>query len=149
MNSKLLAVMDTGGRPIRFFITTGQVSDYNGAMALLSSLPEEEWLLADRGYDADWFRKALADRGTTATSFVRFASEMATENSILTEPQRRYAVSDETNGLFIFCFGNLPSAVTISVKSGSCTEIGSTICDRLLPHEAFVCADLSGDFSRR
>ena len=32
-------------------------------MALLSSLPEEEWLLADRGYDADWLREALVDRG--------------------------------------------------------------------------------------
>ena len=35
------------------------VSDYTGAAALLSSLPDAEWLLADRGYDADWFREAL------------------------------------------------------------------------------------------
>ena len=27
------------------------------------SLPSAEWLLADRGYDADWFREALADKG--------------------------------------------------------------------------------------
>jgi transposase len=60
----LHAVTDTSGRPIRFFITAGQVSDYTGAMALLSSLPNAEWLLADRGYDADWFREALSDRGT-------------------------------------------------------------------------------------
>ena len=64
MNTKLHAVTDTSGRPIRFFITAGQVSDYTGAMALLSSLPNAEWLLADRGYDADWFREALSDRGT-------------------------------------------------------------------------------------
>lgn len=32
-------------------------------MALLSTLPKADWLLADRGYDADWFREALADRG--------------------------------------------------------------------------------------
>ena len=64
MYTKLHAVTDTSGRPIRFFITAGQVSDYTGAMALLSSLPDAEWLLADRGYDADWFREALADRGT-------------------------------------------------------------------------------------
>jgi transposase len=54
MNTKLHAVTDTSGRPIRFFITAGQVSDYTGAMALLSSLPAADWLLADRGYDADW-----------------------------------------------------------------------------------------------
>ena len=63
MNTKLHAVTDTNGRPIRFFITAGQVSDYTGAAALLSSLPDAEWLLADRGYDADWFREALSDRG--------------------------------------------------------------------------------------
>ena len=32
-------------------------------MALLESLPKADWLLADRGYDADWFREALADKG--------------------------------------------------------------------------------------
>ena len=64
MNTKLHAVTDTSGRPIRFFITAGQVSDYTGAMALLSSLPDAEWLLADRGYDADWFHEALSDSGT-------------------------------------------------------------------------------------
>ncbi len=29
-----------------------------------SSLPAAEWLLGDHGYDADWFREALADKGT-------------------------------------------------------------------------------------
>jgi transposase len=32
-------------------------------LALLDSLPKADWLLADRGYDADWFREALADKG--------------------------------------------------------------------------------------
>jgi IS5 family transposase len=64
MNTKLHAVTDTSSRPIRFFITAGQVSDYTGAAALLSGLPDAEWLLAARGYDADWFREALTDRGT-------------------------------------------------------------------------------------
>lgn len=63
MNTKLHAVTDADGRPIRFFMTAGQVSDYTGAAALLGSLPAAEWLLADRGYDADWFREALKDKG--------------------------------------------------------------------------------------
>jgi transposase len=63
MNTKLHAVTDAKGRPIRFFMTAGQVSDYTGAAALLGSLPKAEWLLADRGYDADWFRDALKDKG--------------------------------------------------------------------------------------
>ncbi|MFV0291883.1 MAG: transposase, partial [Paracoccus sp. (in: a-proteobacteria)] len=41
----------------------GQVSDYTGAAALLGSLPKAEWLLADRGHDADWLRDALKNRG--------------------------------------------------------------------------------------
>ena len=44
------------------FLTAGQTSDYIGARALLSSLPEADHLLADRGYDADWFRNALIER---------------------------------------------------------------------------------------
>ncbi|CUH49113.1 Transposase [Ruegeria atlantica] len=65
MNTKLHAVADTVGRPIRFFMTAGQVSDYTGARALVSSLPAADWLLGDRGYDADWFREALVDMGVT------------------------------------------------------------------------------------
>ena len=45
------------------FLSAGQTSDYIGARAMLSSLPPAKALLADRGYDADWFRWALADRG--------------------------------------------------------------------------------------
>ena len=59
MNTKLHAVTDAIGRPIRFFLTAGQVSDYTGARALMSSLPAAEWLLGERGYDADWLREAL------------------------------------------------------------------------------------------
>ena len=63
MNTKLHAVTDTIGRPIRFFMTAGQVSDYIGARALVSNLPAAEWLLGDRGYDADWFRESLVTMG--------------------------------------------------------------------------------------
>ena len=64
--TKLHAVTDTKGRPIRFFMSAGQVSDYTGAAALLGGLPSAQWLLADRGYDADWFREALQDKGIKA-----------------------------------------------------------------------------------
>ena len=63
MNTKLHAVADAEGRPIRFFMTAGQFSDYTGAAALLSGLPKAAWLLADRVYDADWFREASRDKG--------------------------------------------------------------------------------------
>ena len=66
MNSKLHAVCDSEGRPRALFLTAGQVSDFTGAAALLSSLPKANVMLADRGYDADWFRNALADRRVEA-----------------------------------------------------------------------------------
>ncbi|MBL0770139.1 IS5 family transposase [Sphingopyxis sp. DHUNG17] len=65
MNTKLHAVTDANGRPISFFMTAGQVSDYTGAAALLDSLSKAQWMLADRGYDADWFRDALQEKGIT------------------------------------------------------------------------------------
>ncbi len=46
-----------------FFITAGQISDYTGAAALLDDLPKAQWMLADRGYDAEWFRDALERKG--------------------------------------------------------------------------------------
>ena len=66
MNTKLHAICDSQGRPLDLFITAGQVSDYIGARALLSGLPNVRWLLGDRGYDADWLREALQDKGIRA-----------------------------------------------------------------------------------
>jgi len=63
MNTKLHAVTDANGRPLSFFITAGQISDYAGAAALLDDLPKAKWRLADRGYDADWCRDALEQKG--------------------------------------------------------------------------------------
>ena len=63
LNTKLHAVTDTKGRPQRSFMTTGQVSNYTRAAALLGSLPAAEWVIADRGYDGDWFPDPLKDLG--------------------------------------------------------------------------------------
>ncbi|WP_446740826.1 IS5 family transposase [Sphingomonas sp. CFBP 13728] len=65
MNTKLHAVTDAEGRPLSFFMTAGQVSDYTGAAALLDDLPKAQWMLGDRGYDADWYRDALQAKGIT------------------------------------------------------------------------------------
>ncbi|WP_454798533.1 IS5 family transposase [Novosphingobium lindaniclasticum] len=63
MNTKLHAVTVANGRPLSFFITAAQISDYTGAAALLDDLPKAKWMLADRGYDAEWFRDALEQKG--------------------------------------------------------------------------------------
>ncbi len=48
MNTKLHAICDSRGRPLSLIITAGQVSDYTGARALQSGLPDVDWLLGHR-----------------------------------------------------------------------------------------------------
>jgi len=66
LNSKLHAVCDGEGRPLVMLLSEGQMSDYKGAALMLDALPPAKTLLADRGYDAGWFRNALAGRGIAA-----------------------------------------------------------------------------------
>ena len=66
LNSKLHAVCDGKGRPLIMLLSEGQMSDYKGAALMLNALPHAKELLGDKGYDADWFRQALAQRGITA-----------------------------------------------------------------------------------
>jgi transposase len=65
LNSKLHAVCDGLGRPIMMLLTEGQMSDHKGAFLLFESLPNAKELLGDKGYDSDWFRQALTQRGIT------------------------------------------------------------------------------------
>jgi len=44
-------------------LSEGQMSDYKGAALMLDALPPAKAMLGDRGYDANWFRQALAARG--------------------------------------------------------------------------------------
>ena len=66
LNSKLHVVCDGQGRPLIMLLSDGQMSDYKGAALMLKALPRAKELLGDKGYDADWFRHALAERGMTA-----------------------------------------------------------------------------------
>lgn len=42
------------------------MSDAKGALVLLDDLPSVSTLLADKGYDADWFRQTLEDKRIAA-----------------------------------------------------------------------------------
>lgn len=63
MNTRLHAVIDRNGRSLDFFMAAGRIGDYTDAAALLDSLLPAEWMLVDRGYDADWSREALEEKG--------------------------------------------------------------------------------------
>ena len=47
-------------------LSEGQMSDFKGAALMLPAMPKARELLADKGYDADWFREALAKRKIAA-----------------------------------------------------------------------------------
>ena len=66
MNSKLHAVCDGQGRPVIMLLSEAEMSDYKGARLIVDALPRARWLVADRGYDADWRRDALQEKGIEA-----------------------------------------------------------------------------------
>lgn len=47
-------------------LSEGQMSDYTGAKLLYPYLPAANTLIADKGYDSDEFRDALAAKGITS-----------------------------------------------------------------------------------
>jgi hypothetical protein len=52
-------------------LSEGQMSDYKGAALMLPAMPKAKQLLADKGYDADWFRAALAKRRILVKYYLR------------------------------------------------------------------------------
>lgn len=64
-STKIHAVCDSHGNPLRFILTPGQTSDYKEALALLTGL-DASALLADKGYDADYIIEAAHKMGAIA-----------------------------------------------------------------------------------
>jgi transposase len=57
-------VCNEAGKPLVMLLTEGQMNDHKGARLMLKALPKAKTLIADTGYDSDWFRAALNARGT-------------------------------------------------------------------------------------
>ncbi|MEO1474143.1 MAG: IS5 family transposase [Pseudomonadota bacterium] len=62
--SKIHILTDVIGRPFSLCLTPGNVSDVRAAELLSSGLQGVKHLIADKGYDANAFRKALREQGT-------------------------------------------------------------------------------------
>jgi transposase len=62
LTTKIHALVDKQGRPIKLFLTAGHRSDIKSAADLIADLPEGAMLLADKGYDANGLRKAVAEK---------------------------------------------------------------------------------------
>ena len=69
MHSRLHAVCDGNGHPVRIALTEGQRSDDDGARVLLADHPVAKQLLADTAYDAEWFGATLAKRKIRACMY--------------------------------------------------------------------------------
>jgi len=66
LTTKIHAVVDANGNPIMLKLTEGQAHDGRSAADLLATVGEGQILLADRGYDSDGLRAAIASRGAWA-----------------------------------------------------------------------------------
>ncbi len=59
LSTKIHALVDAAGLPVRLALTPGQASDVHGADILLNHLAAGPVLLGDKGYDADWIREKI------------------------------------------------------------------------------------------
>lgn len=65
MTSKIHAVVDALGNPVRLLITAGNINDSVPAIDLLSGL-ESDYLIVDKGYDTEAIVKFAAENQQVA-----------------------------------------------------------------------------------
>ena len=66
LTTRIHALVDAPGRPIRLKLTAGQAHDRRSAADMYGSVGPGQTLLADRACDSDGLRDALAARGAVA-----------------------------------------------------------------------------------
>lgn len=59
LTTKIHALVDAKGRPLRFELSPGQAHDSQAADALLAALPPDSFVVADKAYDAEWIRALI------------------------------------------------------------------------------------------
>jgi len=66
LTTKIHALVDANGNPMALKLSPGQAHDGRSAAGMLDHLGTGQILLADRAYDSDALRTALAERGAWA-----------------------------------------------------------------------------------
>lgn len=66
MSTKINAVVDQDGLPLRLVLSAGQASDKAAVADLIEGLPPAKALVADRGYDAKAIVDLVAAKGGSA-----------------------------------------------------------------------------------
>ena len=62
-STKIHLVVDSGGFPVYFELSGGQVHDIKHANSLISHSPQAQYIIADKGYDSDAFREDIENSG--------------------------------------------------------------------------------------
>ena len=83
LTTKIHALVDAEGRPIPLKLTEGQAHDGRSAADMFDSIQAGNILLADRAYDSDGLRLAMAERGA-------WANVRAMPNRVKTFPFSRW-----------------------------------------------------------
>ena len=63
LTTKIHAVTDSNGLPVRLSISEGQMHDIRAAGELLDHLSPGQVILADKAYDAQWLRQQIEEQG--------------------------------------------------------------------------------------
>jgi transposase len=63
LTTKLHAVVNGKGLPLRLEVTPGEAHDNRLCLTLLCDLNPKTMVIADRGYDADWIRALVGEQG--------------------------------------------------------------------------------------
>jgi transposase len=66
LTTKIHALVDANGLPVRLKLTEGQAHDGRSAADMLADLGPGQILLADRAYDSDALRETMTARGAWA-----------------------------------------------------------------------------------
>ncbi len=66
LTTKIHAVVDAKGLPLRFELTPGQAHDVKAAATLLNGLWPDSFVLGDKAYDADTIRQQIEEQGAAA-----------------------------------------------------------------------------------
>lgn len=80
----------------------------------MSSLPNVEWLLGDRGYDADWFRESLEDKGIRACTPGRKQRRMPVKHD-----RRRY----KRRSRIEIMFGRIKDWRRVATRCDRCPKV--------------------------
>lgn len=99
LTTKIHALVDAEGRPIRLTLTPGQAGDAPVGTAFVAGLDEGATLIADRAYDTNPIREGAAARGVWANIIEAFGKRPEARTGVIcvatiAKARRKHLVHD-------------------------------------------------------